>query len=173
MTRPSDHARAPVLNASHDPLPAQGEGLASGRGCSGRAYGAAHGHMTARYWSRHATWKVTCALSGKVTVTASPCTGWAHHAQGWTGCPCLCRGRVAFALFLPFRRFTGGHASHMPWPSTPPAHAESLTLPPRASGTPAAEQRLVTRGRRVSPGGGHGVEQAARVKDSSAPEATP
>src|SRR5215468_3539458 len=69
--------------------------------------------------------------------------------------------------------FHWGHASHMPWPRTPPTHAESLTLPPRASSTPAAAQRLVTRGRKVSPCGGHRVEHAARVKDSSAPQATP
>jgi hypothetical protein len=81
---------------------AEQRGQVAGRGGGGRAYGAAHGHMTARYWSRHATWKVTCALSGKVTVTASPCTGCVHHAQARTGYACRCPGRVASALCLPF-----------------------------------------------------------------------
>src|SRR5712691_1008333 len=74
---------------------------------SGRVYRAVHGHMTARYWYRHATWNVACSLSGKVTVTASPCTGWAHHTQGRTGFPCLLRGRLAFAMLLSFMRSPG------------------------------------------------------------------
>ena len=103
-----------------------------GEGC-GCAYGAARGHRTARYWSRHATWKVTCALSGKVTVTASPCTGWAHHAQDRTGCPCRHQGRVTFALLLPFRRSTRVKPPTRPGPETPPAHAESMRPLPRAN----------------------------------------
>jgi len=65
-------------------------------------------------------------LSGKVTVTASPCTGWAHHAQGRTGCPCRHHGRVTFALFLPFRRSMGVTPPTRSGPETPPAHAESI-----------------------------------------------
>jgi hypothetical protein len=60
--------------------------------------------MRARYWYRHPTWNVACSLSGNVTVTASPWTGLAHHAQGRTACPCLLRGRLAFAMLLPFLR---------------------------------------------------------------------
>ena len=72
-----------------------------GGGPSGEAYRAAKGHITARYWSRHATWKVACALSGKVTVTASPYTGCVHQAQGRTRSRCRHRGRVAFAILRP------------------------------------------------------------------------
>ena len=102
MTRPLDHARASALNSTQDPQPGQDCGQLTERGS--RAYGAAHGHMTARYWSRHATWKVTCALSGKVTVTASPGTGCAHHVQGRTGSVCRDPGRMAFPRCLPFLR---------------------------------------------------------------------
>jgi hypothetical protein len=91
-SREGENARLPAMTAMLIP---------------GHTYGAAPGHMTARYWSRHAIWKVTCALSGKVTVTASPCTGSAHHAQGRTGGLCRCPGRVALALCLPFLRSTG------------------------------------------------------------------
>jgi len=72
-------------------------------------------------------------LSGKVTVTASPCTGWAHHAQGRTGCPCRHHGRVTFALLLPFRRSTGVTPPTRPGPETPPAHAGSMTPLPQAN----------------------------------------
>ncbi len=84
----------------------------------GRAYRGAGGHMTARYWSRHPTWKVACSLSGNVTVTASPCTGLAHHTHSRTGCPCLFRGRLTFAMLPPLLRF---------------AVVETPTHPPRKS----------------------------------------
>jgi hypothetical protein len=133
MTRPLDHASAPALNASPDLRPARDCSQVSGRGGSGRAYGAAHGHRTARYWSRHATWKVTCALSGKVTMTASPYTGWAHQAQGRTGCPCRRPPRVAFALGPPFRRSTGVTPPTRPGLGMPPAHTGGRTPLPWAS----------------------------------------
>src|SRR5882724_7895185 len=81
---------------------------------SGRAYRAVHGHMTARYWYRHATWNVACSLSGKVTVTASPCTGLAHHAHGRTGFSRLLRGRLAFVMLLPFMRSALAETSTRP-----------------------------------------------------------
>jgi hypothetical protein len=49
---------------------------------------------------------VTCTLSGKVTVTASPCTGCAHHAQDRPGDAGRCSGRAALARCLPFLRST-------------------------------------------------------------------
>src|SRR5712691_688372 len=100
---------------------------------SGRVYRAVHGHMTARYWYRHATWNVACSLSGKVTVTASPCTGVAHHAQGRTGFPCLLRGRAAFAMLLPFMCSATAKPPTRPAPRPPPGHAGSLTTLPRSS----------------------------------------
>ena len=54
-----------------------------------------------RNTGRDRPWKVTWALSGKVTVAASPWTGCAHHAQGWTGDACRCPGCVALVLCLP------------------------------------------------------------------------
>jgi hypothetical protein len=95
-----------ILRARGGEAPQGGEARSRGRGSSGQAYGVAPGHMRARYWSRHATWKVTWALSGKVTVAASPWTGCAHHAQGWTGDACRCPGCVALVLCLPFLRST-------------------------------------------------------------------
>src|SRR5262249_28188370 len=66
---------------------------------------------------------VSCTLSGKVTVTASPYTGCVHHAQDRTGCTCRRRGRLTFAMLRPFRAplwahvltpVTGNAPPHMP-----------------------------------------------------------
>ena len=121
-------------------------------GARGGAYRAAHGHIMARYWSRHATWNVACALSGKVTVTASPCTGWVHHAQDRTGCACLRRGRLTFAMLRPFLHPAVGtfpHARHRErLPDTPGACSRSLGS---ASGRPGAAKSPVTLGRMAYP----------------------
>src|SRR4029453_4140304 len=86
-------------------------------GCArGRDYRAARGQMTSRYLYRHATWNGACPLSGKVTVTASPCTGLAHHAHGRTEFSCLFRGRLAFAMLLSLHAFCDDRASHTPSP---------------------------------------------------------
>jgi len=94
----------------HDPLDAsQDKALASAfprhlcHASNGPPYRAAHGHMTARYRYKHATWNVACALSGKVTVTASPCTGLAHHAHAPAWLTFTRRGRLAFAIGFPSR----------------------------------------------------------------------
>jgi hypothetical protein len=165
MTRPLDHASAPALNASPDLRPARDCSQVSGRGGSGRAYGAAHGHRTARYWSRHATWKVTCALSGKVTMTASPYTGWAHQAQGRTGCPCRRPPRVAFALGPPFRRSTGVTPPTRPGLGMPPAHTGGRTPLPWASQRYAGHRADAHDPRKggLSPSRGSGVSHTARV----------
>src|SRR5262249_42182385 len=108
-------------------------------------------HITARYRSRQATWNVTCTLSGKVTVTASPYTGWVHHAQERTGCVCLHRGRLTFAMLRPFLRSAVGtfpHARHRErLPDTPGACLCSLEAGSRRPGT---ARRPVTLGRITS-----------------------
>lgn len=121
-------------------------------GAHGGAYRAARGHITARYRSRHATWNVTCTLSGKVTVTASPCTGWVHQAQDRTGCACLRRGRLTFAILRPFlRSAVGTRSTHPHWErllATPGACLRSLRS---ASGRPGTARGSVILRRRTYP----------------------
>ena len=63
----------------------------------------------------------------------APYTGWAHQAQGRTGCPCRRPPRVAFALGPPFRRSTGVTPPTRPGLGMPPAHTGGRTPLPWAS----------------------------------------
>src|SRR4029450_5954454 len=97
-------------------------------GCArGRDYRAARGHITSRYLYRHATWNVACSLSGKVTVTASPCTGLAHHAHGRTAFPCLFRERLAFAMLLSFMHSAMTEPPTRPLPVRPSGLSRNMS----------------------------------------------
>jgi len=102
------------------------------------------GHMTARYPVQNTRYERGLLLVRKVTVTASPCTGCAHHAHSRTGCSRLRRGRLAFATLLPFLRAAVAVPPHALQGKSHPA----LGQPAGMRGT---ARRPVPRGRMAYP----------------------